>query len=79
MVLIPVIVGLVDALRGYGLPKKWWPVVSVLLGIEGGGVYLFPGCWASGVLCGVVMGLSAGGLYSGGKAVVGSGPIRNSL
>lgn len=43
MVLIPVIVGLVDALKGYGLPKKWWPVVSVLLGIAGGVVYFFRG------------------------------------
>ncbi|PID23256.1 hypothetical protein CSV61_02075 [Sporosarcina sp. P3] len=69
MVLIPVIVGLVDALKGYGLPKKWWPVVSVLLGVGGGVVYVYPGDWVSGVLSGLVMGLSAGGLYSGGKVV----------
>ena len=70
MVLIPVIIGLVDALKGYGLPKKWWPVVSVILGVCGGVFYMFPGDWVSGVLSGLVMGLSAGGLYSGGKVVV---------
>ena len=70
MVLIPIIVGLVDALKGYGLPKKWWPIVSVLLGVCGGVLYLFPGEWVSGVLSGLVMGLSACGVYSGGKVVI---------
>ncbi|ARK20342.1 hypothetical protein CSV69_04485 [Sporosarcina sp. P26b] len=79
MVLVPVIVGLVDALKGYGLQKKWCPVVSIVLGVASGVVYVFPEDWASGVLSGIVMGLSAGGLYSGGKAVVGSKPIRDTL
>ncbi|MDV6379254.1 hypothetical protein ORD22_13620 [Sporosarcina sp. GW1-11] len=70
VVLIPVIVGLVDALKSYGVEKRWLPVVSVLLGVGGGVLYLFPEDWKLGVLGGVIMGLSAGGLYSGGKVVV---------
>lgn len=69
MVLIPIIIGLVDALKGYGLPKKWWPIVSILLGVGGGVVYVHPGDFWNGVLSGVVMGLSAGGLYSGGRVI----------
>lgn len=70
VVLIPVIVGLVDALKGYGLPKRWLPVLSILFGVVGGVVYLFPGDWRLGVVSGVMMGLSAGGLYAGGKVLV---------
>ncbi|PIC63454.1 hypothetical protein CSV79_11710 [Sporosarcina sp. P13] len=73
VLLIPVIVGLVDALKGYGVEKRWLPVVSVLLGVGGGVLYLFPENWKLGVLSGVILGLSAGGLYSGGKVVVQGG------
>ena len=34
--LIPLIVGLVELLKGFGLPKKWLPIVSILFGITAG-------------------------------------------
>lgn len=70
IVLIPVIVGLIELLKLYGLPKKLMPILSLALGIGGGIFYLFPHDWKSGVLGGIIMGLSASGLYSGGKTIV---------
>lgn len=70
IVLIPVIVGIIELLKSYGLPKRIMPILSLVFGIAGGVFYLFPNDWKSGVLVGIIMGLSASGLYSGGKAIV---------
>ncbi|ARD46982.1 hypothetical protein SporoP37_01550 [Sporosarcina sp. P37] len=70
IVLIPVIIGLIEVLKVYGLPKKLMPIFALLFGIGGGIFYLFPHDWKSGVLSGIIMGLSASGLYSGGKTIV---------
>ncbi|PIC97873.1 MULTISPECIES: hypothetical protein [unclassified Sporosarcina] len=70
IVLIPVIIGLTEILKMYGLPKKLIPIFSLLLGIGGGIFYLFPHDWKSGILGGIIMGLSASGLYSSGKTIV---------
>ncbi|EGQ27886.1 hypothetical protein ABZ756_02415 [Mammaliicoccus sciuri] len=70
IVLIPVIIGLIELLKLYGLPKKLMPIFSLALGIGGGMFYLFPNDWKSGVLSGLIMGLSASGLYSGSKTMV---------
>lgn len=67
---IPIIVGLVELLKGVGLPKKWCPVASVVLGIVGGVVYLCPSDVKMGIISGLVIGLSASGLYSSGKNMV---------
>ena len=70
IVLIPVIIGLIELLKMYGLPKKLMPIFSLILGIAGGIFYLFPHDWRSGILGGIIMGLSASGLYSGSKTIV---------
>ncbi|GKV65775.1 MULTISPECIES: hypothetical protein [Sporosarcina] len=70
IVLIPVIIGLIELLKLYGLPKKLMPILSLALGIGGGIFYLFPYDWKSGILGGIIMGLSASGLYSGSKTIV---------
>lgn len=69
--LIPVIVGLVALFTGLGLPKRWAPVVALLLGVLGGTVYIAPSNVAEGVLVGLTMGLAASGLYSGTKNTIG--------
>jgi len=69
--LIPVIVGLVALFTGLGLPKRWAPVVALILGILGGTVYIAPANVAEGVLVGLTMGLAASGLYSGTKNTIG--------
>lgn len=70
VILIAVIIGLVEAAKWSGLPKRFAPGLSLVLGVVGGIVYIFPGDVAMGVLIGLVMGLSASGMYSGTKATL---------
>jgi len=65
--IVPLIVGLVELVKKLGLPSKFCPVVSVILGVIIGLVYISPNDIAQGVLVGVSLGLSAVGLYSGAK------------
>lgn len=69
-IIIAVIVGLVELLKQAGLPKKASPLVALAFGVAGGVIYLFPGDVKAGIFMGLVMGLSASGLYSGGKALL---------
>lgn len=69
-IIIAIIVGLVELLKQAGLPKKASPLVALAFGIAGGVIYLFPGDVKAGIFMGLVMGLSASGLYSGGKALL---------
>lgn len=68
--LIPVIVGLVEVLKGLGLPNKLAPVASLIFGVVAGVFYASPGDLLGGVLIGLALGLSASGLYSGSKTVI---------
>jgi hypothetical protein len=70
VVLIPLIIGIVELLKMYGMPKRFLPVVAIIFGIVGGIVYIYPYDVKAGILIGLMMGLSASGLYSGSKAVV---------
>ena len=65
--IVPLIVGLVELVKKLGLPSKFCPVVSVILGVIIGLVYISPDDVAKGVLVGASLGLSAVGLYSGTK------------
>ena len=69
-VIIAIIVGLVELFKQAGLPKKASPLVALAFGIAGGVIYLFPGDIKAGIFMGLVMGLSASGLYSGGKTLL---------
>ena len=68
--LIGVIIGIVELLKILGVPKKILPIASLMLGIISGMVYLFPEDPQAGILMGIIMGLSASGLYSGGKNIL---------
>lgn len=68
--IIPLIVGLVALATSLGLPKKFAPVLAVVLGVVVGLVYLAPGNAAEGILVGIATGLSSVGLYSGTKNTV---------
>jgi hypothetical protein len=70
-IVIAVIIGLIEGATRMGLPKRFAPVVAVVLGVAGGLVYIFPENPKMGVLVGLVMGLSAVGLYSGTKNILG--------
>lgn len=66
---IPIIVGVVQGLKMTGLPSRWAFLVSVCIGI----IYslAFPeGTWAQDAFRGLVYGLAASGLYSGGKQTI---------
>ncbi len=67
-IIVPVILALVEILKKAGVPGKYAPLVSLVLGI--GGMFLFSGFSLESGIKGLVFGLSASGLYSGTKAVV---------
>lgn len=70
---VPVVVALVEVVKGVvpGLGERWYPVVSLVVGV-GFNVavswYLGGDLFLAGVT-GLVAGLAASGLYSGGRAV----------
>ncbi|MFC4618664.1 hypothetical protein ACFO4N_07930 [Camelliibacillus cellulosilyticus] len=65
--LIPIITGLVAVFTQLGLRKKFAPIVSLVLGLLIGIFYVYPGDIKGGILVGIMLGLSATGLYSGAK------------
>lgn len=68
--IIPFIVGVVELLKEIGLPSKFAAIVSAVIGIIIGIVYLSPDDIKRGVLVGLALGLAASGLYSGTKSTV---------
>ena len=73
LVLIPVVIGIVAAIRKAGMTSRYAPISAIVLGIIG--VWLSNSFILSGVLMlqGIVVGLSAAGLFSGVKASFKSG------
>jgi L-cystine uptake protein TcyP (sodium:dicarboxylate symporter family) len=67
LVIIPIIIGIVEVVKRAGLPVKFSPLVSVTLGVIFGILYVQP--LLDGIVIGLMVGLSATGLYSGGKNV----------
>jgi hypothetical protein len=65
--LIPVIIGLVQLLSQFGIPKKLLPLSSMVMGIILGIVFLAPDDWKKGILVGIWLGLGATGMHSGVK------------
>jgi hypothetical protein len=69
IIAVPVIVAVVSAIKTAGLNTRWAPVLSIVLGL----VFFF--FWgelgiAENLFTGLLAGLSASGLYSGGKTVL---------
>jgi len=67
--IIPLILAFVELLKKVGFPVKYTPVVSLVLGVAFGMVYI-EGEIKQSVIVGLMLGLSASGLYSGTKSVV---------
>lgn len=67
---IPLIIGVTELVKKSGLPNKFAPVLSAVLGVLIGLVYVAPENPLEGVLVGLSMGLAASGLYSGTKNTV---------
>ena len=70
LVLIPVVLGVVQAIKKLGMSSRFAPVLSIVLGIVG--VWLSSDFVLTGAtaLQGVIAGLSAAGLWSGVKRTV---------
>jgi len=64
---IPIILGLVQLARLFGLKEKYAPLLTVALGELASITYYFyrNQTWYEAVIVGLVLGLSAIGLYSG--------------
>lgn len=70
VVIVAVITGLVKVVNSLGVPKKYSPIIALVLGVLGGVFYLHPGHLLDGILYGAVLGLSSVGLYSGTKNLI---------
>lgn len=66
--IIPLIVGIVAAIKKAGLNSKYAPLVAMLLGVVV--VSLELGLTSDAIVTGIVIGLSASGLWSGGKTLI---------
>ncbi|WP_338470044.1 hypothetical protein R4Z10_14680 [Niallia sp. XMNu-256] len=76
LVIIPIIIGVVEVVKRVGLPIKYSPLVSLLLGLVFGILYVQP--LLDGIIVGLMVGLSATGLYSGSKNVFRSSRARKT-
>lgn len=69
--MIPVVVGLSAIARGLNLPERFSPLTDIIFGI--GLVTLVGGTvWQGDIVQGIIIGLSAAGLYNGSKVVTGT-------
>lgn len=67
---VALIVGLVQVAKRLGLPSRFAPLLSLLLGIALVSLGL-KGISAASIFSGLIVGLSASGLWSGTKALSG--------
>lgn len=68
---VPVIIGLVEVFKRWIADDRYYPLIALALGIiiNVAIAYQTAGDYLLAVLVGIVAGLAASGLYSGGKAV----------
>lgn len=76
MALITMIIGIVEILKRTGLPKKLLPLSSLLIGVISGVFFMYPTDLRAGIFTGIMLGLSASGLYSGTKHTIENGSNR---
>ena len=67
--IIAAVMGITEALKRAGLPSQYAPFAALALGV-GANVLFGEGELTGKILEGIILGLSASGLYSGTKAVV---------
>lgn len=66
--LVPVILGVVQVVKNVGMSSKYAPLVAIALGIViSGYLNVFD---ATNIIQGIILGLSASGLWSGAKTLI---------
>lgn len=75
--ILPLIIGLVELFKRMGFPSKYSPIIGMIAGLLIGIFYVAPTI-KEGILIGLVLGLSASGLYSGTKNIVESVKLNNN-
>ena len=65
-VLTPLTLAFVEIVKELGLPKKWSPVLAIIVGV-GFSFMVGTGSWQETAITGIIIGLSACGIYSGVK------------
>lgn len=68
LVLVPVVIGLVQVAKTIGLPIRFSGLAAIVLGI--GGAFLLGGTLTETILSGIIVGLSAAGLYSATRSTL---------
>lgn len=68
--LLPLIMGLVELFKRAGVSKKILPFIAIVIGITIGIVYVSNFNIKEGILIGLILGLSASGLYSSTKNII---------
>lgn len=71
VLLLPLVLGVVEVAKRAGVPRRLLPLLALVLGVGLMGAVIYRPDAARVVVWGVTLGLSAMGLYSGGKAVIG--------
>jgi L-cystine uptake protein TcyP (sodium:dicarboxylate symporter family) len=69
LVLIPVLIGILEAIKRSGFNSKFIPILSIIIGIVFG-IFYSGFNIKEGIITGIYIGLSAVGLYSGTKSVI---------
>ena len=68
LVLVPVVMGLVEAVKRVGMDTRYAGLLAVVLGAVG--AYYFVSADMAGIMQGVIAGLTSAGLFSGVRATV---------
>ena len=68
MACVPVALGLVEVAKQAGLPSKYAPIGSIIAGLLL--IALTGITWPAIIAQGIIVGLMASGLWSGGKALI---------
>lgn len=69
LTLVPVVVALTSIIKAWVTDTRFAPVVSIILGIAGA-LLLIPGTLGTSIVTGIVIGITASGVYSGAKSIV---------
>lgn len=70
LVIVPIILGIVQALKSTKIPDSYAPIISIVIGVLIAFVIADNTVtWGHNVIGGLIYGLSASGLYSGTKAI----------